>query len=320
MITPHQESVMNRSMSWVALLVFASGTVAGQEAKGVRATAEQKVNGRAFAFEYGVISAADRTLADLGVGQFWNPGASPAVLAIEAPLRAKDALVAPGRYAVKFGRRTETEWVMLVQGVPRSFTASRIYSDLDLPVVRKEGPATERLVAKWSMAKAPDKDGSTGITLELRVGTIVLELSGSTFTGPERSSQGWTGHGWAIPADLHASMSAAGVPTPFVTFRHADAADPKRERVFNLMVLGDWVGVIPASEGPGPDGTPIALPAPELFSAGNWQPAKAKSPQIGTPLIEIKGRIGMYLRVNDGARHTTFTITEPDFGQKKKSK
>ena len=274
-----------------------------------------------FAFEYGIASAADRTLADLAVGQFWNPGASPSVLTIEAPLRAKDALVAPGRYAVKFGRRTETEWVMLVQGVPRSFTAGRIYSDLDLPITRKEGAATDRLVAKWSMAKAPDKDGSTGVTLELRLGTIVLELSGSTFTGPERSSQGWTGHGWGIPADLHASMSAAGVPTPFVTFRHADAADPKREHVFNLMVLGEnGSRSCRLPKGPGRTARRSRSRAPELFSAGTWQPSKAKSPQIGTPLIEIKGRIGMYLRVNDGARQTTFTITEPDFGQRKKAK
>lgn len=311
---------MQRTWSWVAILVFTSSFAAGQGANGVRATAEQKVFGLSFAFEYGVASASDRTLADLAVGQFWSPGASPAVLTIQAPLRAKDALVAPGRYAVKFGRRTETEWVMLVQGVPRSFMASRIYSDLDLPIARKEGAATEKLVAKWSMAKAPDKDGSTGLTLELRLGTTVLELAGSTFTGPERSSQGWTGHGWEIPADLHASMAAAGIPTPFVTFRHADAADPKRERVFNLMVLGGDAAVVPAFEGPGPDGAPIAVAAPELFSAGNWQPAKAKSPQIGTPLIEIKGRIGMLLRINDGARQTTFTVTEPDFGQKKKGK
>ena len=310
---------MERSTSWIAILVLACGAAAGQATKeSVRATAEQKVLGSTLAFEYGVVSAAERTLADLAVGGFWNPGASPAVLVIEAPLRAKDALVSPGRYAVKFGRRTETDWVMVVENVPRSFTAGRIGADLDLPITRKEGPATDRLVAKWSMAKAPDKDGATGVTLELRLGTIVLELSGSTFGGPERSSQGWTAHGWTLPADLCASMAAAGVPAPFVTFRHADAADPKRERVFNLMVLGDSVAVIPASEGPGPDGAPIPTAQPELFSAGTWQPAKAKSPLTGTPLIEIKGRIGMYLRINDGARATTFTITEPDFGQKKK--
>ena len=113
---------MKRSTSWVAILVLASSVAGAQGTNGVRAIAEQKVFGLGFALEYGVVSAADRTLADLGVGQFWNPGAKPAILTIEAPLRVKDALLAPGRYGVKFGRRTETEWTMVAQGAPRSFT------------------------------------------------------------------------------------------------------------------------------------------------------------------------------------------------------
>jgi hypothetical protein len=309
---------MTRSIVCVAVVVLACNLAASQGGKDVRSTAEQKVLGRVFSFEYGVTSPADSVLAKLAVHQYWNPGAKPAVLVIEAPLRVKDDLIAPGRYAVKFGRASETDWVMVVQNAPRSLDAAKINVDLPVPITRKEGPATDRCVAKWSFAKAPDKDGGTAVTLEIRLGTIVLELAGSTYPGPERLSQGWTAHGWAIPADLHASLSAAKVPTPFITLRHADAADPKRERVFNVMVLGDWVGVIPATEGPAPDGSPIAPGSPELFSAGAWQPAKSKSPQIGQPLIDIKGRQGMYLRITDGARLASFSITEPDFGQKKK--
>ena len=207
---------------------------------------------------------------------------------------------------------------MVVENVPRTFTAGRIGADVDLPIARKEGPPTDRLVAKWSMAKAPDKDGAMGVTLELRLGTIVLERAGSTFGGPERSSQGWTAHGWTLPADLCASMAAAGVPAPFVTFRHADAADPKRERVFNLMVLGEWVGVIPASEGPGPDGAPIATAQPELFSAGTWQPAKSQEPADRNAAHRDQRADRDVPPHQRGARATTFTITEPDFGQKKK--
>ena len=46
MRTVHRENVMERSMSWVAILVLACGVAASQSTKkGVRATAEQKVLG-----------------------------------------------------------------------------------------------------------------------------------------------------------------------------------------------------------------------------------------------------------------------------------
>jgi hypothetical protein len=300
---------------WAAIVGCGLASAQATKAAGMTRT-ELKVEKHRLVFEYEPVAAAEGP-AQRAVGATWHPGIA-AALTLEAPMCVAKVVVAPGRYRVLLVRAAESTWVLRAENVPVRLDASKpAGDDLELPLTHSAAPRpVERLEAKWALAKG-EKEGGQGVTLTLRIGEDVFVLRGAVWAGVERESQGWTLHGWPLPSASHAAWSAAGFPTPFVTLRHADGSDPTRTRVFNLIVCGDQIGLIEASEGPGPDGKTPPTKSPQWYPSSTWRQYR-KSDRIGAPVMDVKGgRMGIYLNLTDGARIITFSILEPDYGQKK---
>ncbi len=293
----------------------------GQSAKAPqRQSAELKIEGARSRFEYvAVPEPADGVV--VATGSAWNFGSPSTVLVVEAPLRTEDGMLAPGRYGASLDHADANTWTLKLANVPRHLDGGSLPgSEVQVPLVRAPlATRAARLDARWSQGKA-QKDGGIPVSLELRLGGDAFTLRGTTWTGTDRSSAGWTATAWPLPADLVTSLGAAGVPAPLLTLRHADGVDSTRMRVFNVLVQGDQIGCCTASDGPGPDGSAATPVSVDQYAVTNWSDLKEKdrTPLVAMPTIDIRATQGLYFKLNLAARTTTFCVREPDFGRRKR--